>query len=84
MVNKIMKKTHWVSLGVLFLIILIGTYVMWTTYNELTSEEKEQVEEISYGFGYPNLLGLSILVAVACVFICMILVDPFKILESDK
>ena len=78
--GRLFTKPQLVSLGVLVVIVLIGTYILHTTYQDLTVEEKEMVEEIDY-MPVTNLFPLSIVIAIAMVFICMILVDPFNMFK---
>ena len=81
MKKKLFTIPQLVSLGILLLIVLIGTYVMHTSYQDLTAEEKERIEEIDY-MPITNLFPISIVVAVALVFVCLILVDPFNMFKT--
>ena len=76
--SKLLTKPQLVSLVVLFIVVLIGTYVLHTTYEELSNDEQEQVKEIGESFGYPNILATSIVLVIAFIAIGVILVDPFR------
>ena len=79
--NKVFTIPRLISLGILFIIVLIGTYILKNTYQELTDTEKEMIKEIDY-LPVTNLTGVTLLVAVALVFICLILVDPFNMFKT--
>jgi len=77
-----MKKTQLISLGILFLIILIGTYVLYTAYENLTDEEKELIKEIDY-LPITDLTLVSIVITIAVVFVGLVLLNPFNIVGKE-